>query len=318
MDDETLKTALYELEEEKAEIKVVDIRDFLNIVFPPRENILNPWLPKQGICMIHAPRGTGKTFVGMGVGIASSSGGKFLKWEAPKASGVLYLDGEMPAVSVQERLSALILNSDREPTAPFKIITPDLQSYHMPDLSTVDGQKTLEPHLDGISLVIVDNISTLCRHGRENEAESWIPMQEWALNLRRQGVSVLFIHHSGRSGQQRGTSKREDVLDTMITLKRPGDYKQEDGARFEVHFEKTRGICGDDVKPFEAKLTTDHDGKQIWTIKDLEENLIKKVADLLNDGIPQNEIVELLKISKGYVSKLKNRAISLSLLRRNQ
>lgn len=299
-------------------IKVVSISELLTLKLPPRSNILNPWLPLQGICMIHAPRGFGKTFIAMGIGVATASGGRFLKWEAPQPYGVLYIDGEMPAVTVQERLSAIIASQDKEPIAPFKIITPDLQDHSMPDLSTFQGQTAIEPHLENISLVIVDNLSTLCRQGRENESESWIPMQEWALNLRRRKVSTLFVHHSGRSGQQRGTSKREDVLDTMICLKHPGDYRQEDGARFEVHFEKSRGIYGDDVRPFEAKLITGPEGLLTWATKDVEDSLTEKVADLLNEGIPQSEIAELLGVAKGTVSKHKNKAVSLGLLRANK
>jgi hypothetical protein len=125
---------------------------------------------------------------------------------------------------------------------------------------------------------------------------------------------VLFIHHEGKAGLQRGTSRREDVLDTTIKLKRPGDYRPDEGARFEVHFEKSRGIYGDDVKPFEAKLTADQDGKQMWTMKDLEESLTERVANLLNDGVPQHEIPELLNVAKGTVSKHKRKAQELGLL----
>jgi len=34
-------------------------------------------------------------------------------------------------------------------------------------------------------------------------------------------------------GQQRGTSKGEDVMDSVIALKRPDDYTAKQGARFE-------------------------------------------------------------------------------------
>jgi putative DNA primase/helicase len=66
--------------------------------------------------------------------------------------------------------------------------------------------------------------------------------------------SVLVIHHSGKSGAQRGTSRREDTLDTAIPLKRPPDYQAGQGARFEVHFEKARGFYGPEAEPFEARL----------------------------------------------------------------
>src|SRR5436190_18933884 len=43
--------------------------------FPPREMILSPWLPEQGLAMIYAERGIGKTWVGLNVGHAVSGGG---------------------------------------------------------------------------------------------------------------------------------------------------------------------------------------------------------------------------------------------------
>jgi putative DNA primase/helicase len=45
--------------------------------------------------------------------------------------------------------------------------------------------------------------------GRENEAESWSPVADWVLHLRRRGIAVILIHHGGKNGQQRGTSKRK-------------------------------------------------------------------------------------------------------------
>jgi hypothetical protein len=63
------------------------------------------------------------------------------------------------------------------------------------------------------------------------------------------------VHHAGANGRQRGTSRREDALDTVIALRRPEDYSPEQGARFEVHFEKLRNrVEGDGALPFEAKL----------------------------------------------------------------
>ena len=124
----------------------------------------------------------------------------------------------------------------------------------MPDLSLPEAQSLYAPLIADRDLVIVDNLSTICRSVKENEADSWVPVQNWALKLRRQGKSVLFIHHGGKSGQQRGSSRKEDVLDTVIALRRPPDYSADQGARFEVHFEKSRGFYGPDAEPFEAWL----------------------------------------------------------------
>jgi len=119
------------------------------------------------------------------------------------------------------------------------------------------------------------------------------------LRLRAQGKSILFIHHSGKTGLQRGTSKREDILDTVINLRHTQDYEPTQGACFEVHFEKSRGIYGPDVEPFEAKL---EDG--VWTMKSIRSSSLEKVIRLTKDGYSQKEIGDEIDKSKGYISKL--------------
>jgi len=286
------------------ELNVTDVFSFIKMQLPPRENILSPWLPVQGLAMIYAPRGVGKTHVALGIANAVATGGQFLGWKAPKPRGVLYLDGEMPAALMQERLLTLIHTA---PSVPFKLLTPDLQSGAMPDLATNAGQLMLEPYLKGIDLIIVDNISTLCRSSKENEADSWIPVQEWALKMRASGKSILFIHHAGKGGNQRGTSKREDILDTVIVLKRPDDYNATDGAVFQIHYEKSRGFMGDDAESFEAQLVTQNESQE-WLIRPIAESSYDQVIHLTKQGLKQKEIADKLDINKSNVSRHLKRA----------
>lgn len=253
--------------------------------------------------MLHAPRGVGKTWLSLNIGYAISSGGNFLGWNALKPRGVLILDGEMSANSLQERLSRLVASSEKESAAPFKIITPDFQKLGMPDLATYEGQRSVNQHItDEIEVIIVDNISTLVRSGRENEAESWLPVQQWALNLRAKGKTVLFIHHSSKSGSQRGSSRKEDVLDTVIGLRRPEGYSPDQGACFEIHFEKARGFCGVDAKPMVVQLK-EEGGKQFWEVKPVEPNTSEKIAELYQQGHSQKLIAEKLGVNKSTVSR---------------
>jgi hypothetical protein len=103
-------------------------------------------------------------------------------------------------------------------------------------------------------LLVLDNLSTLLANGSEGASDDWLPMQNWLLKLRRRGVAVLIIHHAGVNGRQRGTSRREDALDTVIGLRRLADYSPEEGARFEVHIEKARTLAGEGALPFEATV----------------------------------------------------------------
>lgn len=297
---------------------IVGIHELLTIKLPTRKTLLAPWLLSQSLSMVYAWRGVGKTHVALGIAYAVSSAGKFLNWEANDAHKVLYIDGEMPGAALQNRLASIVTANDKEPEPGFlSIITPDLQHGFMPDLATYEGQEEIDAAVEstGAELIIIDNLSCLVRRGgRENDAESWNMVSEWGLSMRAQGKSVLFIHHAGKGGQQRGTSKREDLLDTVISLKRPPDYCPTDGAVFEVHYEKARNLSGDETSPFEAKLTQDQHGGQVWTWRPLEESTLDRVVELANEGLSQRDIANELGINQSSVSRAYRKAESLGLL----
>lgn len=296
----------------------VDIGDLLTRKLPPREHLVTPFLPAQGLALLYAQRGIGKTYLALTIAYSLAAGVDMLKgrWKVPRPRSVLYLDGEMPAVAMQERLAALVQSIGVEPKAAFKLVTPDLLPRDQPplNLSSPAHQDALEPHLEGVDLVVVDNLSTLTS-GAENEADAWLPVQHWALRQRAAGRSVLLIHHAGKGGAQRGTSRREDVLDTVISLRRPPDYNPSAGAAFELRFEKARGFHGDDAAGFEAALTEDEHGRQVWTVEDAETCTFNRVVDLHNEGLSQKEIVLELGINKSGVSRHVRRARQEGLLR---
>jgi hypothetical protein len=283
-------------------LSCIEIRDFLDLKIPARAYLLVPILPAQGLMMIHGPRGLGKTHLTVGIAVAVACGGTFLRWNATAPAGVLLVDGEMPAAALQERLARAIQASEADIQAPLRIVTPDLNpDSAMPDLSTPDGQKAVDALVGDAKLIVLDNLSSLMRSGVENDAESWQPLQTWALRHRAQGRSVVFIHHSGKGGAQRGTSRREDVLDTVIGLRRPSDYSQTQGARFEVHIEKGRSLYGEDAAAFEAQLTADQRNLQTWTMKALEDSQDTRMSELIALGMKPPEVAAELGIHKSTV-----------------
>jgi len=291
--------------------------DFLNLKIPPRELILSPIIPTQGLVMLYAPRGIGKTFTALSIALSVATGSSMLdnRWRAEKPRRVLLIDGEMPATVLQTRLKSLQKNfpSGLRSLDFLRIITPDVQDAGIPDLSTTEGQQAIEQQLDGIELVILDNLSSLCRSGKENEAESWMIIQSWLLSLRKRGISALLVHHANKSGGQRGTSKKEDLLDTVITLKQPIDYNPTQGARFEVHYEKARGFYGEEAKPFEASLT-DNNGVYTWVIKNIDDSMIERIMGLKQEGLTQREIAKEVGSSPATVNRiLKNTAPEIRL-----
>ncbi|GJD51765.1 hypothetical protein OPKNFCMD_4523 [Methylobacterium crusticola] len=282
----------------------IGLAEFLAREFPPREMVLGPWLPVGGLAMLYAPRGCGKTHVALEVAYAAATGGSFLKWQAPQPRSVLIIDGEMPGATLQERLARIETSAQisRSGVKQLRILASDLHPDGLPDLSSTEDQSRYTAALGDAELIIVDNLSTLCRSGRENEAESWLAVQGWALARRRENRAVLFVHHSGKGGGQRGTSRKEDVLDSVIALRRPEDYSPAEGARFEVHFEKARGFSGPDAEPFEAALTATG-----WAVRDLDDALEDRVLALHAEGMKQREIAAEVGKSAATVNRILKR-----------
>ena len=293
-------------------LKAVDVHALALMQFKQREAILDPWLHTQDLCMVFAARGIGKTHFGLAVAYAIATAGKFTKWQAPKPRKVLYLDGELPGGVMQRRL--LMHCPDTEPEAGFlRIFTPDLlpDGRALPDVSTYEGQEAIEALIEpDTEVVFLDNLSCWARTGRENDSESWSPVADWILSLRRRGIAVVFVHHAGKGGQQRGNSKKEDLLDVVIGLSRPTDYDPSQGAVFVAEFTKARNLSGPDAESIELKLGGT-DERAEWTWRTVEASTYDRVLALAKEGLRPNDIAAELDVNKSTVSRHMRKARAL-------
>ncbi|MGE5537478.1 MAG: AAA family ATPase [Gemmatimonas sp.] len=302
----TVGTQTMPTDASQAALRAEPVGAFLDAELLEREMVLAPIIPTQGLAMLYSWRGIGKTHLALGMAYAVACGGGFLRWRAPRRRRVLYLDGEMPGRLMQERLTALAKADGGAPANNLIVLNGERQEPGaMPNLSTPEGQRRIESLIarEGIQFVVIDNIGTLCTVAKDNDVASWLPMQSWLLDLRRRGVSVLLVHHAGKGGAQRGTSSREDILDTSIRLVRPADYQASEGCRLEVRFEKTRGLFGKDVAPFEARLDT-VDGRAVWTMRDVDD--LAFARELFGKGTSVRDAADALGISKSAAHRLKH------------
>lgn len=284
-------------------LQALDAHALAQIQFKMREVILEPWLHSQDLCMIFAARGIGKTHFALSIAFAVATGGTFAKWRAPAPRKVLYLDGELPGGVMQKRMLMHCPQTEPEP-GYLRIFTPDLlpDGRTLPDLTLPDGQNAIDDMIEDAELVVVDNLSAWARSGRENDGESWQPVADWILRLRRRGIAVILIHHAGKGGQQRGTSKKEDLLDAVIGLSRPSDYDPSQGAVFVSEFTKARNLAGADAESLEFTLSGDEDRAE-WVWRTVESSTYDRIVALTKDGLKPGEICAELEINKSTVSR---------------
>lgn len=155
-----------------------------------------------------------------------------------------------------------------------------------------------------IRVIVLDNIACLFSGIDEDSKRDWEPINSWLIRLRHRGLATVLVHHAGKGGQQRGTSGREDCLDTVIQLDQPAGYDPQEGCHFELHFTKSRSVKGQDVESLDVRLHADKKGLQ-WAWKPLEASKEDQVRRLVAEGVKSpTDIAEELGITKGYASKL--------------
>lgn len=284
-------------------LKALSLSAFAAVQFPQREQLLGPLLHSQDLMMIFAARGVGKTHAALSLAFAVATGGHFLKWKAARPRKVLYLDGELPGPVMRERVHVHCPDADEALANNFHVFTPDLlpDFEPLPDLASTEGQAQIEGAITpDTALVIVDNLSAWVRSGKENEAESWTCISDWLLILRRRGIAVLMVHHAGKNGEQRGTSKREDLLDTSIKLHRAADYDPKQGAQFVWSFSKARHLYGDDAADLDMTMTV-QDNRAVWDWQPAEVSQADKIIALKQEGLSKNEIADELGVNRSTV-----------------
>ncbi len=286
---------------------VVSYADLLALEIPERPRYL-PWLLERSTVMVYGPRGIGKTFFQLALAVSLTTGRPLWNWECPTPVGVLYVDGEMQLDELRQRATALM---DTPPVVPLEFLTSQLVYERCGGRDLIltkeamreEVEKILDDRPD-IRVLILDNISCLFSGIDEDSKQQWEPVNAWLIRLRHRGVTTVLVHHAGKGGQQRGTSGREDSLDTVIRLAQPTGGDAREGCHFELSFKKNRSVTGEDVAPLDVRLETVNERLQ-WTWKPLEVSMLDRARQLVKEGVQgATDLGEELGITKGYASKL--------------
>src|SRR5262249_4425879 len=123
---------------------------------------------------------------------------------------------------------------------------------------------------------------------------------------------------AGRSGEMRGTSKREDNVFWIIALddmKKNADDKR--GARFVSHFTKPSRNTQDEVSACEWRFVTESSGEV--TVSHKHAQTLDVFRNVIEAGVTEcDEIAQEMKLPKYTVSRLAKKAVDAGWLKKEK
>jgi DNA-binding CsgD family transcriptional regulator len=292
---------------------VVEIDVFRTMEMPEIKTIMSPWLSFGSTHMIYAKRGAGKTFFALSLSLAATHNANFGDWELHESVNTMYVDGEMLPQQMKERIADLQMNYGKKEKnwyilssginlqnngLAINIAKPYWQDFIYNEIMSKD-----------IKLLFLDNISALTPGIEENESTSWDVIAAWLNKIKQTGCAVVLVHHAGKGGQQRGTSAREDALDTVIFLRKTTEDATV-GVDVDIVFEKARHISGAVVATTNARLLAEPGtGNLIWNFSSSGTSKRNEILQMLVDGKSYEDIRDKLQVSKATITKHKKEAI---------
>ena len=271
--------------------------EVMDLNIPKTKFLLNNFITEKSINLVNGFRGMGKSwFVEMaanGITWGDSVG----PWKVGKSVHTLLVDGEMPMSLLQERIKRMNRFRDIRFKESLLFIYPESYAYRigLKRANLLDAKwrqsitEVIEKH--NIELLILDNLSSLAPGIDENTTLDFNPINRWMLELRFIGCSIILTHHTGKSGEQRGTTAHEDHVDTSIMLNRPAGYLPSDGCKFICKIIKDRSHLTEG-KQYTLQLCENEKGYlEFETVMDTG---IEEACKLLGDNadITQTEAIE--------------------------
>lgn len=303
----------------KNPINVIGIRSLLAMEMPPLQFIFEPLLTTGGSGEIYGWRGSGKSLVATWMALRIAMGAPTLfphpgtggNWPIRERIPVLYVYGEMHGQMIKQRAAQMARGEgmNRLPGDEWLgFVCKDFQQNWLPNISTPQNRAFIEQRIsDGnYKLLVLDNISTLWPSSGDKEGERDAVLADWYNSLSQAGTAVIFLHHAGKSGTQRGGSSKEDMLDFVIRLQTPSNKRNEKDLYTEITIEKKRAEVKEArwTKPFELSLHTGDDVAE-WMMRPARNAQIEAAFEMFRDNMKPGDAFAELGIARSTAYRYK-------------
>ncbi len=228
------------------------------------------------------------------------SGMQLGDWQAGEgARRVLYVDGEMSLADSQGRINAIGISATGFHWLHHEWLFEKTELTM--NIGNAACQAAISDQLESGDVLVLDNLSALCRGVGENDNDAWEYILPWLLAFRRRKVTVIIVHHAGRNGEMRGASRREDAANWILRLQDDTANDDEREKAIVSTFAKCRGCKPQEAAPLRWLMQI-HDGKLTYAFKP-HSGPDALAAHILAGVDSAIDCAELLGCSKGTVSK---------------
>ncbi|MCT1516586.1 AAA family ATPase [Dietzia cercidiphylli] len=199
--------------------RVVDLADLLQMV--PAEPLLGDLLYRDSLAQLAAPAGTFKSFVAVGMACAIAAGRSWGPHMVQRRERVLYVAAEGGS-GVGLRAAAWAHHYGLDATELFTWFKAVAEPIQLGDEAhvrhVIEVVREFRP-----ALLVLDTRARVTVGMEENSATDQGVAIENAERIRRAaGSTVLVVHHTGKSGDQRGSTAWPGAVWTDISLTRTG------------------------------------------------------------------------------------------------
>lgn len=210
-------------ENTQKQFKLIPAADLLTSPPPPREWVIQDFLPRKIVGSIIAAGGTGKSYLAMHIATSVASGSSlFGRYLAKESAKVVFISGEDDSLELQRRLHRV---TNSMPTSIKENINKNLHFIDLADEFFLFTEKSsrgevsitdipslicnqIEKQIgEDIALVIIDPISRF-RGGEENLAADTTRFVQALQQIRdRLNTTILTLHHVNKGSSANGNSQ---------------------------------------------------------------------------------------------------------------
>lgn len=287
------------------------LNEFKALAFPRIDPILGP-VASQQLNLIFAPTGAGKTMFGLAMAHAMAECREFIGWPCVRPVRVLYVDGEMAARMMQERLHEA--HSDRLYIANLPGWWAD-QGGSPLNMTTEAAQELMSEWVEaiGADVIMLDNFMSLAwKDGTSfSSDEIWSPMRRWMIRQRAANRTVILVDHSNAQGGVFGTKTKTHIMDLILNLEpvSPDQELENDPDSMliqapwvRLNFTKNRGFRDSDDLVNQRHVRISPPGIN-WQWEKPPDSFLHEITAMRKDGLTIRDIATHLGVNYSKVQR---------------